>query len=168
MDFCRELVQPETVAAVRDHNATQGARKRLRGGADKQSTTGAAFAGILSKREAQVLMENSKFKKVAAGITNQHLQQIGEKVNARVVLGIMDKRGVPESAYNAMFKTVNTAVHEVDNNLRFKALPKPHHVSYLEYSTSPQFVSSPTAYLLQLCNAPYHFCPLAGFRPKPD
>lgn len=77
-------------------------------------------------------MEDRKFKKVAAGITNQHLQQIGEKVNARAVLGIMDKRGVPECAYNAMFKTVNIAVREVDKNLQFKALPKPHRVSYLE------------------------------------
>lgn len=128
---CRELVAPNTVATVRECNAATGLRKRLCGAREIQRTTGAAFAEILSQCEGAAMMGDPKFKKIAVGITNQHLVQVGEKVCEQTVARIMDVRGMPESAYNEIFKTMNTAVREVDKGLKFKAMPRPHRVSFL-------------------------------------
>lgn len=49
---------------------------------------------ILSKGEAEAMMAAPKFKKVAAGITNEHVKAIGKVVGTPEVLACLDQSGI--------------------------------------------------------------------------
>jgi hypothetical protein len=132
------LVQPNTVAEIQESNAVNGMRKHLCGTSQTQNTTGAVFAEILFQGEVQSLMESSKFKKVATNITNDHLEKVGKAVGEGRVLGVMDTGGISVDAYNSLCKVMRAGVSEVDKNLKFKALPRPHRIK----SRKPPFTVS--------------------------
>jgi hypothetical protein len=86
---------------------------------------------ILSKGEAEAMMAAPKFKKVAIGITNEHMKAIEKVVGTLEVLACLDQSGISHKGYVKFFNTVENGVKLVDKNLRFKALPTPFHVSNL-------------------------------------
>jgi hypothetical protein len=84
---------------------------------------------ILSQGEVEAIMGAPKFKKVTAGITNNHMKAVGKVVDVHQVIGILDQDGIPHNAYGCLFRTLKNGVRQVDKNLNFKALPTPFRVS---------------------------------------
>ena len=102
---------------------------------------GAVFGEILSQTEAKALMANPKFKKVATGISNNHMKALEEVVNEHQVLQIMDKNGVPHSAYNKLVQIMKSGVRQLDKNLNFTTLPNAYRVS-ISKQCSEQYPAS--------------------------
>jgi len=125
----RDILQSNTVQAIRQENSSTGSRKRLCGYLDQQKSTGIALANILSVGEVAVLMETSKYRKVGTDITNTHLKAVGNAVGPQEVLGTLDRSSVSHTGYAALFKTLKNGLRLVDKNLVFKSLPNPFRVS---------------------------------------
>lgn len=122
---------------IREHNAVTGNRKRVCGEMNTQFETGAVMGELLSQGEAAALMANPKFSKVAASITNNHMEGVAEAVGQNAILGTMDVAGIPHHAYNKLIQTMKNGVRKVNKHLNFNSMPtafrvSEFHLSFLE------------------------------------
>lgn len=127
----RAIVGPQTVGAVQEQNATLGLSGRLHGDNEAQIRTGKVFAGLLSQKEVESMLESSKLTMVGNRMAQQYLDKIGKNICAEDILETCDRSGITQSGYGALYKTFKRAASCAGGGSRVRCLPPPHAVSKL-------------------------------------
>jgi hypothetical protein len=125
----RSVIAPTTTNHVQTVNQETGSRQRLRGDKMVQIQTGKVLASLLSETEVTSMCESSKLSAVGIRMANFYLEKIGENVGANEICETMDRNGITQASYAAVYKQFKGATRAAGRGLRVGCLPNPHQIS---------------------------------------
>lgn len=125
----RSVIAPTTTNHVQTVNQETGSRQRLRGDKMVQIQTGKVLASLLSETEVTSMCESSKLSAVGIRMANFYLDKIGENVGANEICETMDRNGITQAGYAAVYKQFKGATRAAGRGLRIGCLPNPHQIS---------------------------------------
>ena len=125
----RSIIAPTTTKYVQTVNQETGSRQRLRGDKMVQIQTGKVLASLLSEVEVTSMCESSKLSAVGIHMANFYLDKIGENVGANEICEAMDRNGITQVGYAAVYKQFKGATQAAGRGLCIGCLPNPHQIS---------------------------------------
>jgi len=126
----RSVIAPTTTNHVQTVNQETGSRQRLCGDNKMvQIQTSKVLASLLSEIELTSMCESSKLSAVGIRMANFYLDKIGENVGANEICETMDRNGITQVGYVAVYKQFKGATRAAGRGLRIGCLPNPHQIS---------------------------------------